>query len=274
MPSVSRRLDELRHPEVEAYLESAETPTALIPVGTTEQHGEHLAMGTDAFIPTEICERIAEETDALVGPPINYGASDMHAGYAGVTYLNYRTLATVVRDLAYSLVEGGFTDVVFVSGHLTNDYAAKVGANQATHDLPDGAYAYAFPYWDALGGEDMEEYLSFEAGWHANVGETAAVMAIDEGLVDLESAPFDDPAMPQDIDNPGALLDPLLIGKGSYYRVSPNGAWGDPSEATAELGEEYLATITDAVAELINTFQEVRGELYRRERPARAREGL
>ncbi|ELY60044.1 creatininase family protein [Natronococcus jeotgali] len=253
------RLDELRHPEVEAYLDSVETPTALIPVGTTEQHGEHLAMGTDAFIPTEICERIAEDVDALVGPPVNYGASDMHAGYDGITYLNYRTLATVpvnygasdmhagydgitylnyrtlatvVRDIAYSLAESGFTDIVFISGHLTNDWAAKVGANQASHDLPEENYVYAFPYWDALSGEDMEDYLSFDAGWHANIGETAAVMAIDDDLVDLESTSFDDPNLPEDIENPGALLDHLLIGKGAYYRVSETGTWGDPSEAT------------------------------------------
>lgn len=259
-----RRLDQMRHPEVEAYLDSAETPTALIPLGTTEQHGKHLAMGTDAYIPTEICERIAADVDALVGPPMNYGASDMHAGYRGITYLNYRTLATVVRDVAYSLVESGFTDVVFVSGHLTNDYAAKVGANWASHDLPDEAYVYAFPYWDALSGDDMEEYLSFEAGWHANVGETAAVMAIDEGLVDLDEVEVDDPDMPEDIENPAALLDPLLIGKGSFYRVSESGVWGDPSDATAERGEDYFETITHAVAELINEFQDIRADVYKR----------
>ncbi|ADJ17043.1 creatininase family protein [Halalkalicoccus jeotgali] len=268
----THRLDELRHPQVESYLDRAETPTALIPVGTTEQHGEHLAMGTDAFIPTEICERIAEDVDALVGPPINYGASDMHAGYAGITYLTYRTLATVVHDIAYSLAEAGFTDIVFLSGHLTNDWAAKVGANQASHDLPEENYVYAFPYWDALSGDDMEEYLSFDAGWHANIGETAAVMAIDEDLVDLEETAFDAPDLPMDIENPAALLDHLLIGKGAYYRISETGVWGDPSDATAELGEEYFETITHAVAELINTFQDVRDEIYQRQRPDRAQE--
>lgn len=55
----------------------------------------------------------------------------------------------------------------------------------------------------------MEDYLSFDAGWHANIGETAAVMAINEGLVDLSETPYDDPDMPEDIENPGALLDHL-----------------------------------------------------------------
>jgi len=83
----------------------------------------------------------------------------------------------------------------------------------------------------------MEDYLSFDAGWHANIGETAAVMAINEGLVDLSETPYDDPDMPEDIENPGALLDHLPIGKGAFYRVSDTGVWGDPSDATAELGE-------------------------------------
>jgi len=66
------------------------------------------------------------------------------------------------------------------------------------------------------------------------------------------------------------LLDHLLIGKGAFYRVSETGVWGDPSEATAELGEEYFENITHAVAELINTFQDVREDIYQRQRPDRA----
>ena len=78
--------------------------------------------------------------------------------------------------------------------------------------------------------------------------------------------------MPMDIENPAALLDHLLIGKGAYHRVSETGVWGDPSDATAELGEEYFDTITHAVAELITTFQDVREDIYQRQRPDRAQE--
>jgi hypothetical protein len=46
---------------------------------------------------------------------------------------------------------------VFISGHLINDWAAKVGANQASHALPEEHYVYAFPYWDALSSEDVAD---------------------------------------------------------------------------------------------------------------------
>lgn len=58
---------------------------------------------------------------------------------------------------------------------------------------------YAFPYWDALSGEDREDYLSFDSGWHATVGVTAAVMVIDDDLVDLENTYFVDPDLPMDV---------------------------------------------------------------------------
>lgn len=42
-----REFEEMRLPEVETYLDQAETPTVLVPVGTTEQHGQHLALNTE-----------------------------------------------------------------------------------------------------------------------------------------------------------------------------------------------------------------------------------
>jgi len=93
------------------------------------------------------------------------------------------------------------------------------------------------------------------------------MMAIDESMVDLDAVEVDDPEMPMDLPNPGALLDPLLIAKGSFYRVSESGTWGDPSDATAKRGEEYFEMITEADAALINTFQDARDDIYKRDLP-------
>lgn len=260
--SRTREMERMTDPAVEAYLESTDPATVLIPVGTTEQHGPHLCLSTDALIPAEISRRIAPDVDALVAPRLNYGASDEHTGFSGVAYLNQKTLINVLSDVAYSLCESGFDDVVFLNGHYTNEAPIKVACNQVMGTLPDEKYVYGFPYWMALAPEDLEEYLSFDAGWHANIGETAAVMAIDEALVDLDEAVEEYPYVPMDVPNPVTMMDPIFFGSSSFYRVTESGIWGDPTEATAERGEEYYETITNAVTTFINTFQEERSDIY------------
>lgn len=47
----------------------------------------------------------------------------------------------------------------------------------------------------------MADYLFFDAGQHANIGETAAVIAIDDDLVNLDDIEVDDTEMPEEIDN-------------------------------------------------------------------------
>jgi creatinine amidohydrolase len=270
MSEDTRKMERMTDPEVAAYLEDASVPTALVPVGATEQHGPHLCIGTDAFIPEEICERIAPEIDALVAPRLNYGFSDDHVGFSGVAYLSQSTLISALADIGYSLCESGFQDVVFVNGHYTNAAPIKVATNQVMRDLPDGKFVYGFPYWMAMGLEEMGAYLSFEAGWHANVGETSAVMAIDEDLVDLEKAVAEYPNFPTDLPNPITMMDPAFVGPGTMYRQTESGVWGDPTESSAEQGEAYFEDITEAVAAMIRAFQDRRGEMYIRDRPCRA----
>jgi creatinine amidohydrolase len=262
-----RELERMTDPEVAAYLDAADVPTVLVPVGTTEQHGPHLSLSTDALIPAEVCRRVAPEIDALVAPRVNYGFSDDHVGFSGVAYLRQSTLVDVLADVGYSFCESGFTDVVFVNGHYTNEAPLKVAANRVMRELPADRHVYGFPYWMALSPEDLDDYLGFEAGWHANVGETSAVLAIDEDLVDMDAAEAEYPDWPTDAPNPVTLMDPVFAGPGTMYRVLESGVWGDPTGATAEKGEAYYDTIVEAVATLIATYREERDRLYRRDRP-------
>jgi creatinine amidohydrolase/Fe(II)-dependent formamide hydrolase-like protein len=62
----------------------------LVPVGSTERHGSHAPLSTDVLIPQEVCRRVATAQDGLVAPPINYGLSDAHVGFAG--------LARIIHD--------------------------------------------------------------------------------------------------------------------------------------------------------------------------------
>jgi creatinine amidohydrolase len=243
-------LDEMTDPEVTAHLQRDDL--LLIPTGATEQHGPHGPLGTDVIIPREVCRRVAIRLGALVAPPVPYGISAGHRGFHGLSYLRPSTFMAVIGDLIASFSEAGFRRLVFVNGHYTNFPAINLAAMEAADRCRDGTHAWAMSYWDALPPDQAEEYLSMSTGLHANIGETAAVMATRPELVRLDRAIEGWPNLP-DMQGPPM---PLVFAyyetrPASTYRSWPGGVWGDPRGANAELGRRFLEQITDAVCRVI-----------------------
>ena len=58
-----------------AYREALASGEAvvLIPVGSLEQHGRHLPLGTDTILSSHIASGVAQRLGALVAQPIAYG---------------------------------------------------------------------------------------------------------------------------------------------------------------------------------------------------------
>src|SRR5919204_5252895 len=164
--------------EVREYLEEGGR-TVIVPVGSTEDHGDHGPLWTDVYIPLEVAKRAAVELEALVAPPIAFGLAHDHRGAHGLIHLRLDTFVALVRDVCTSLAEAGFRRIVLLNGHYVNSWALSYAAAQFFDALPTGVRVYPFPYWQALKPEEAEQYLSPSARLHANGGETAAVLAID-----------------------------------------------------------------------------------------------
>ena len=77
-------LGEMTDPEVAAFLR--ELQTVIVPTGSTEQHGPHGPLLTDALVPQEVARRVAPRVGALVAPTINYALSYPHVGLTGVAH--------------------------------------------------------------------------------------------------------------------------------------------------------------------------------------------
>lgn len=140
--------------------------------------------------------------------------------------------------LVRSLAEVGFRRIMFVNGHCTNYPAINLGCLNASHRLPEDVDAWAVSYWDALPAEQAQTYLSLNAGLHANIGETSAVMAVRPELVKLDRAVAGWPRLPE-LKAPAmpTLFAYFETNVGSTYRALPQGVWGDPAGSSAELGE-------------------------------------
>jgi creatinine amidohydrolase len=80
----------LTRPEIEEYLKKGDV--VIFPVGSTEQHGKHLAIDNDAFTATEIARRVAERTGVLVAPTLPFGYSVHHMNFKGSITLTFETV--------------------------------------------------------------------------------------------------------------------------------------------------------------------------------------
>jgi len=64
-------LQEMKWPEVKDYL--AKDDKVIIPVGSTEQHGYWLPLGTDTFTAISLAEDVSEKTRVMLTPPNWFG---------------------------------------------------------------------------------------------------------------------------------------------------------------------------------------------------------
>src|SRR5512145_3018845 len=99
MPLMTKRhLDEMTWPEAEAAL--AGTRLALVPLGSTEQHGRHLPLGTDTMSAEALARAVAARVPCVVTPALPFGYAPYHADFPGTLWLSRETLTRVVDEVA------------------------------------------------------------------------------------------------------------------------------------------------------------------------------
>ncbi len=251
-------LADMTNPEIEAYLrERGDRATVIVPVGSTEQHGPHGPLGTDALVPREVARRIAPDAGALVAPTVAYGLSYPHAGFTGVVYLRMSTFAALIEDLCANFSRMGFRRIVFLNGHYDNTYAIAYACAAAADAgrIVGGARAFPVNYWDGMTADEAAEFFDPANGLHANQGETSAVMAIDPSLVDLDAANAEMPPFPEATNAAAVHTAFFFSNPGSVHSATRTGTWGDARESNAEFGERYLQVVSRGTARLIDEIE-------------------
>ncbi len=215
------------------------TTRALIPVGSLEQHGEHLPVSTDSIIAEHIAGLVAARIGAFVLPAITYGVSFEHMPMFNVSVRN-STLSTLICDACTSLAENQIREIVILNGHHGNMGALQYIAQELSGKLPRDASVHTFHYWHVLDRE-------FD---HAGEVETSLLLAIAPKLVDMSKAAPNS----RRLSKSKAAYSTITNAPGSFPKITGNGVWGDPRKASAKKGKKWMkdivARLSDAITEL------------------------
>lgn len=151
-----------------------ETDVALIPVGSTEQHGPHNPLGTDYLVAATLSRIVGEKTGVLVLPVIPVGVSDHHKQFPGTLWVPPSVFRHYVKAVALAVVSHGIQKVLIINGHGGNTSALMevAGVLRREHHV-FAAVLMAFP--PSISG-------------HAGEGETSVNLYFHKELVKMEQA--------------------------------------------------------------------------------------
>jgi creatinine amidohydrolase len=211
---------------------------AVLPVGATEQHGPHLATGTDTLVAEAASVAAARRAAAVVLPALPYGCSLGHtARWPGTLSLHPATMTALVVEVGRWVHASGFRKLVVVNGHATNGPPCQSALLQLRHELPDLRTRFVSVF--DVDGEVAGRYAGDAPDFHANAAETSLLLHLRPQAVRPDRM----------VDEPDRTVGRVL----SYPMpaVTASGVVGRPSAATAEHGDELFGLVVAGLADLL-----------------------
>ena len=233
---------DLTMPEFEAARDQLQT--VILPVGSVEEHGPHLPLGTDTFHAIEVAHRAAELRPVLVAPPVFYGICRSTREHPGTVSISGDALRALLKDLGREFYRQGLRRLILISGHAGGTHmCALVEAGEALLEEFADVRVAVVNVLDLLREvlTARPDLIKTKGDSHAGEVETAIMLAAHPHLV-KGRAPAEWPSFPNY---------ELVRDKRRYW---PGGVWGDPGPAAAAQGEEILAAETLRLVQLIDAL--------------------
>ncbi len=224
---------------------------AVLPIGATEPHGLHMAYGTDNFEVESLADLACDKAHAsgakvILLPTIPYGVDTNQMAFPLAMNVNPSTLSALITDIVRSLERHGVPKMVLLNGHGGNNF------NPLLRELY-GRTSVFITWVDAWRIAESARQTIFEhPGDHADEMETSWMLHLRPDLVTM--AECDD----------GAVNTPRLTAMREgwawfvrpWERLTKNSGVGDPRNATAEKGKQFLTESAERLAEFIKELSD------------------
>jgi creatinine amidohydrolase/Fe(II)-dependent formamide hydrolase-like protein len=218
--------------------------TIIIPTGGTEQNGPHMILGKHNYIVTFAAGLLAERLgNTLVAPTVQYVpegnyASPNFGDKPGVISNPSPSYDALLDAACRSLKVHGFTAIILIGDSGGNQNGLDSVATRLNREWQGtGVRVYALTDYYRKGREDLRAWLLATYGWDA------ATVGSHAGTTDTSQLLYVHPT--------GIRRDKILPGGGG----PDSGVNGDPTKASAEIGQKAIDFKVNAAIAQFNTLK-------------------
>lgn len=210
-------------------------PRLIVPVGTCDQHGPHLPIGTATIIAERLADALSGRYQVLRAPALEYGVNiSTERSFSGNSSLRKKTLHRVLNDLVASWEATGFREFILLTAHDHDPHQEAIETAFALEGRIRAVDVFAVDISDLLEGQ--REHM------HGGEADTSLMLYLAPELVKMDRA--------QDYMMSREALRRYRRGWLRVPRGSP-GSIGRPTLASAEKGEAIFTRMLDRIAERI-----------------------
>jgi creatinine amidohydrolase len=214
---------------------------ALLPVGSFEQHGDHLPLTTDTLVACIIANQLAITYSLFLLPPITMSCSHEHESFEGTVSISSRTLIAIIDDVQSSLARSGVRYLVLVNGHGGNYVLSNIAQEANVVERSIALFPGREDFRIARERAGMETTTSEDM--HGGEWETSILLHSHPHLVRSTYSQNDHDA-PQ---RPHLLI----TGIRAY---ATRGIVGRPSVASAAKGQAALDSLTSSFSDVLKVL--------------------
>ena len=220
---------------------------AVLSLGSTEYHGDHLPYGTDLLVAQHLAEAVAARVEGLlVLPPIPFGMSLHYSSFPISVTLSTETLIRTLKEVFGSLLRHGIKRLLIINGHDGNIASIEAAAREFRFEHPEFRIASLEAWWETAAKLLPDGTFEVMGGLgHGGEGETSMMLAVAPELVDMKRARGVVPDLPEHIEM-----------KWLFDELTPYGATGDPTKASREKGNMMREALVNLLVSFVKRMDE------------------
>lgn len=230
-----------------AYKLPLKSKIVIFPIGSNEQHGPHLPIGTDTYILDAVIggtrERLSSDDLFVFLPSLPYGKSPEHLDFTGTVSFRATTLIMVLEDVVSSLQAHGVTKMVILNSHGGNTSLINSIAFDLHHSFKVDIFCLNLWSSDFMDSAEIQELVPniMYPDVHAASIETSLLLYLHPELVGNIPWNF----LP-------SVAFPEISTGWATKELSNTGVIGDLRDSKAEIGEKLYKLLVEKAVQKLN----------------------